>query len=132
MVGGMKLPLPLFCLVLMLGPAIAADSNPPIQHIVFCWLKEPGNEQHRQQVIEATYSFLEIPGVLAVSAGPPLPSDRDVVDATYDVGLIITLENAAALEAYLPHPIHVRQVEEVIRPLVERILVYDFAVQPAP
>lgn len=97
-----------------------------IQHVVVVWLKEPGNAEAREKVIEATYGFAEIPGVLAVTAGPPKLSEREVVDDSFDVALVITFADEEAYAEYLPHPLHRQAVEEVIRPLVERFVVYDF------
>ena len=100
----------------------------PVQHVVICWLKEPGNAQVRQQLIAASHSFAEIPGVLSVSVGPSLPSERTVVDSSYDIGVVITLKNAAALQDYLDHPIHKQAVTDVLGPLSKKIVVYDFVV----
>ncbi|MCC5788598.1 MAG: Dabb family protein [Opitutales bacterium] len=97
-----------------------------IQHLVVVWLKESGNEEARQKVIEATYGFEQIPGVLSVSVGPPKLSGREVVDDSFDVALVITFADEEAYNEYLPHPLHRQAVEEVIRPLVDRFVVYDF------
>jgi len=100
-----------------------------VQHLVFCWLKEPEDVGGKERLIAASYRFLDIPGVLHVSAGPPLPSDREVVDSSYDVGILITLRDEQALEQYLPHPLHRKAVEEIVAPYVDRFLVYDFVVR---
>jgi hypothetical protein len=99
-----------------------------IQHLVIVWLKDPGNEDHRQAIIDVSLSFRDIPGVLHVSAGRMVPSERSIVDSSFDVGILITLADQAALDAYLPNPLHVTAVQEVIRPLVERYIVYDFVI----
>lgn len=98
----------------------------PVQHVVICWLKEPGNAQARQQLIAASHSFAEIPGVLSVSVGPSLPSERAAVDSSYDIGVLITLRDAAALQDYLNHPTHEQAVKDVLGPLSKKIIVYDF------
>lgn len=99
-----------------------------IQHVVVVWLKDPASIEARQQVIAASYRFTEIPGVLRVSAGPSVPSARAVVDSSYDVGVVITVRDHAALAAYLEHPTHKHAVQEVLGPLAQKIVVYDFAV----
>ena len=96
-----------------------------IQHVVMCWLKEPGNEEGRKKVIEASFGLRSIPGVVDVHAGPPLPSERPVVDDSFDVGVVIVLEDQTALSRYLGHPTHKAAVAEVLGPLSERILIYD-------
>ena len=37
-----------------------------INHVVLVWLKDPGNESQRQQLIERSKQFTQIPGVLHV------------------------------------------------------------------
>ena len=80
------------------------------------------------KVIAASYGFTAIPGVLSVSAGPSVPSPRAVVDSSYDVGVVITVRDRAALAAYLEHPTHKHAVQEVLGPLARQIVVYDFVV----
>lgn len=97
-----------------------------IQHVVVAWLKEPGNAEHRRQLIEASRALASIPGVVRVSAGEPLPKRRPVEDDSYDVAVVFTFADRAALDAYQVHPEHLRAIEQVLRPLVRRIVVYDF------
>ena len=97
-----------------------------IHHVVPCWLKEPGNAEHRQQTVEATESFREIPGVLAARAGQVIPNDRSIVDDSFDVGILILVPDGKRLTEYLEHPIHQKAKQEVLLPLVDKIVVYDF------
>ena len=97
-----------------------------LQHIVLCWLKEPGNESHREQIIELTQTFNQIPSVLEARAGQVVSSDRDIVDDSFDVGIIVVIKDENALQAYLDHPIHQKGKTDVLLPLVEKVLVYDF------
>ena len=111
------------CISLQIG-------NPPeqkvIHHVVLCWLKEPGNAEHRQQIVEATESFREIPGVLAARAGNVISSDRSIVYDSFDVGILILVPDEKGLTEYLEHPIHQKAKQDVLLPLVEKIVVYDF------
>ena len=102
-----------------------------VQHVVIGWLNEPGNAEARRKVMKASYAFAEIPGVLSVSAGPSLPSERAVVESSYDVGVVITLKDATALAAYLEHPKHIQAVKEVLQPLIKKMIVYDFVAPQA-
>ena len=90
-------------------------------------MKEPGNVEQRNRIIEMTESFKEIPGVRAARAGNPIMSERDIVDDSFDVGIIIEVRDEAGLKKYLDHPIHQKAKKDVLLPLVERVLVYDFA-----
>ena len=102
------------------------ETRGKLYHVVLCWLKEPKNEVHRKKIIEVTKSFRDIPGVLIAQAGQVIMSDREIVDDSFDVGILIVTKNQKDLQKYLDHPIHQQAKKEVLLPLVERILVYDF------
>lgn len=102
------------------------ETRGKLYHFVLCWLKEPKNEVHRQKIIEVTKSFRDIPVVLNAQAGQVIMSDREIVDDSFDVGILIVTKNQKDLQKYLDHPIHQQAKKEVLLPLVERILVYDF------
>ena len=97
-----------------------------LHHVVLCWLKEPGNARHRQQIIDVSKSFRKIPGVLEVRAGQVVPSDREIVDDSFDVAILIIVLDRKRLAEYLQHPIHQRAKRDILMPLVEKIVVYDF------
>ena len=97
-----------------------------INHIVFCWLKEPGNKVQRAQLIETSLTFQDIPGVLEVRAGEAVKSDRSIVDSSYDVAIFLTFNNTEDLQTYLDHEDHGAAVKKILRPLTSRVLVYDF------
>ena len=52
-----------------------------------------------------------------------------MVENTFDIALIVTFENEAALRAYENDPIHKRVVEQVVKPNVEKYVVYDAALE---
>ena len=98
----------------------------PLRHVVLCWLKEPGNAEHQDKIIEVTKSFREIPGVLDAQAGNSVASERSIVDDSFDVGILVVVENKEALEAYLRHPVHDDAKKRILLPLIDRLVVYDF------
>jgi hypothetical protein len=98
-----------------------------LTHIVFCWLKEPGNREQREKIIEMTESFNQIPSVLEARAGNPIMSERAIVDDSFDVGIIVEVRDEQGLQEYLDHPIHQKAKKDTLLPLVDRVLVYDFA-----
>ena len=102
------------------------EAEGKLHHLVLCWLKESGNVMHRKKIMEVTRSFRDIPGVLNAHAGQVIMSDREIVDDSFDVGILIVTKNQKDLQKYLDHPIHQQAKKEVLLPLVERILVYDF------
>ena len=100
--------------------------NDPVKHVVFLWLKEPGNMEQRQQIIAQTQTFRDIPGVMRVSAGEVIASEREIVDDSFDVGLTLTFSSVDDMNAYLTHPLHKDAVRNVLKPLVRKIVVYDY------
>jgi len=110
--------------------SVGADSVPDsssghVSHIVIRWLKKPGDIEARRQFVDVTKSFANLPGVVDHKVGVVLPSDRKVVDSSFDVATVITFKNRKSLQAYLDHPRHKTAVKEMLKPLVEKIIVYD-------
>ena len=103
----------------------AANAGAPVQHVVLLWLRDPGNPRHLEDLAVASRMLAALPGVLGLEMGPPLPSDRAVVEDGFDLALFFRFEDADALAAYQSHPWHRRAVEEVLAPLVERQMVVD-------
>lgn len=107
-------------------PAQANGTEATVEHVVVVWLKSPGNAEHRRRIITASEILREIPGVTGLRTGEVIQSDRSIVDSSFDVALIVSFADQAAMQAYLTHPVHVELVEQTLKPLVEKILVYDF------
>ncbi len=97
-----------------------------LHHVVLCWLKEPGNAKHRNQIIEVSKSFQKIPGVLEVRAGQVVSSEREIVDDSFDVAILVIVPDQKRLAEYLQHPIHKKAKKDDLIPLVDKIIVYDF------
>ncbi len=110
------------------APALAAEPghDTTVVHVVMVWLKEPGNLEHRQQIIDASREFETIPGVIDVSVGEVVLSDRPIVDDSFDVGLYLTFSSVDAMNTYLADDRHQQALREIFRPLSERYIVYDF------
>ncbi len=98
-----------------------------LMHVVLVWLKQAGNPQHREQIIEASQRLKAIPGVLDLHVGEVVRSDREVVEDSYDVALSLRFANRADLQAYLVHPLHVSTVKQEFLPIMQRYQVIDFA-----
>ena len=114
---------------LALGSLLAltsCQSQPPqVTHVVICWLKSPGKEADRQRLIDESEKLKQIPGLVSLTAGRPIATSRPVVDSTYDVAFVITFQDLAALRAYEKNPIHLRAVNDVLRPLTAKLVIYD-------
>ncbi len=115
-----------FIILTVGGSAAYADADKKITHVVMVWLKEPGNVKMRQQFLKASDQLNDLPGIIYRHSGVVIPSERSIVDDTFDVAVTVTLKNKKALQAYLDHPKHKKILHEQIKPLVNRAVVYDF------
>ncbi len=110
------------------APVLAAEAghDTTVVHVVLLWLKQPGNLEHRQRIIDASREFETIPGVIDISVGEVVLSDRPIVDDSFDVGLYLTFSSVDAMRTYLADDRHQQALREIFRPLSERYIVYDF------
>lgn len=97
-----------------------------MEHVVVVWLKRPGNAADRQAVLDVSRQLREIPGLLSLDAGVCLPSDRPIVDSSFDVAVRMRFASKAAMQAYIIHPLHQRAVKETLTPLAAKVRVFDF------
>ena len=104
-------------------------NDEPVYHIVLIWLKTYRNEMRINKIINASKELKNIPGVLEVTTGKVLRSSRVIVDDTFDVSVIIKFASKDYLNDYLVHTIHVKIANEVIKPLANKITVYDTVIQ---
>jgi hypothetical protein len=65
----------------------------------------------------------KIPGLLAMENGS-YESGEGLNDG-FTHGFIMTFDNPASRDAYLPHPEHER-VRDIVVPCLERVVVFDF------
>ncbi len=96
-----------------------------VYHVVLLWLKSYNDEEKISKIIHESKQLRDIPGVLEVSSGKVLKSERVVVDDTFDISIIIKFAAKEYLKDYLVHPIHVKFADEMIKPLVNKITIYD-------
>lgn len=97
-----------------------------LNHIVMIWLKDAGNTKHRQAVISASEQLRKIAGIKALRIGEALPSDRPIVDDSFDIGIYMLFTDQAAMKTYTNHPAHKAIVKNQVMPLAKKIVIYDF------
>ena len=99
---------------------------PMFSHVVILWT-DPAQPQAVEQLLAGAERFLRpIPGIVSFHAGKMVTSHRPVVDQSYQVGLNVTFLDKAAQDAYQVHPLHLEFVQKVLKPIVKKVLVYDF------
>jgi hypothetical protein len=112
----------LLCLAGCLTPP---PSSPRVTHVVLMWLKHPERSRDRAQLIRASHSLRMIPGVLRVETGGRLPPLGLEVRRDFDLAVVITFRDRAALQRYQTDPRHLEAMRRYLRPLVRHYEVYN-------
>lgn len=95
-------------------------------HIVILWT-DPAQPQAAAAVAAAAHKLLKsIPGVLQFHAGSMVPSHRPVVDQSYQVALNLVFPDKKTQDDYQAHPQHLEFVDKFVKPMVKKVVVYDF------
>ncbi len=118
--------------VLAVAPAIIGQTDltkkESMIHHVFFWLKNPGSQADRQQLIEGLKTLAGIKEVKKLLIGTPAATEqRGVVDNSYDVSELMYFDKLEDQSAYQVHPIHKAFVEKCSH-LWEKVVVYDMQV----
>lgn len=95
--------------------------NTFVHHVHF-WLN---NKADKQQLLDGLNTLATIAHIRNIHIGVPAATQRNVVDSSYDLSLLILFDNAAAEEAYQTHPIHGFFVDNYAKPLCSKIVVTD-------
>lgn len=99
--------------------------TPTFYHMVFFWLKEPGNQQHRDQFEKSLKKFIHSTEyALGSHIGVPAMTPRDVVDNSYTYNLVVTFKSKEDQDAYQAEQVHHDFIKEC-KDLWERVQVYD-------
>ena len=94
-------------------------------HMVFFWMKEPENQNHRDKFEASLSLFIDnSPQVVSRHIGHPAGTDRTVVDGTFTYSLVVTFYSKEDHDTYQADPAHHRFIDEC-QDLWERVQVYD-------
>lgn len=112
----------------------SAQAATPVQaklvHHVFFWLKRPGNQADRDQLIAGLRTLRAIPVIRDLQIGVPASTEkRDVVDSSFDVSELMVFDNAVDQKVYQYHEIHQAFVKSCEH-LWQKVVVYDMQVVP--
>jgi hypothetical protein len=132
-------------LVVVLAGVSAADDQPvaktvqgakagsaPFVHVVVFQLKKDAPSGSVDQVIKDCHDMLgKIKSVRTVKAGKPAEqAPGDIATKDYDVALLVLVDDAAGLKAYLEDPLHLKFVEKYGKLFeMEKLRIFDFVDQ---
>lgn len=98
---------------------------PPILHMVYFWLNNPGSNEDRAKLIAGLESLKAIPQIHSLHIGVPANTlKRDVIDNSFDVSELMFFESIEAQNEYQSHPIH-KQFVEQCSDLWRKVIVRD-------
>ncbi|MCB1097352.1 MAG: Dabb family protein [Verrucomicrobiae bacterium] len=102
-------------------------ANAKLHQIGLVWLKNAGDAETRQKVIDAVHDFRRlIPEVKSAAVGPNASPESPYLDTSYDICFVLTFEDDASREQYNEHPVHQKAAKEVFLPLAEKLQFYIF------
>jgi hypothetical protein len=114
------------CSSILLG---ACQTAPPVSstvtRVVLIWLKHPERSGDRAQLSRAAHSLRMIPGVLRVQTGRTVPMLPSGADRSFDLGVMITFRDRAALQRYEKDPRHLEAMRRYLQSLVRRYEIYN-------
>ncbi len=96
-------------------------NNTFVHHVHF-WLK---NKEDKAKLIEGLNTLIPIKHIRDMHIGVPADTNRDVIDRSYDVSLLLLFNTLEEEEAYQHDPIHVIFAEQYATPLCAKVLVLD-------
>ena len=96
-----------------------------ITHVVIFWVDKPV-KKHAEALLAAAKKLEEIQGVKHLRFGPPVESDRGVVDDSFAVAMTMEFKSEKALKKYVKHAQHVKFIQGPVKASVRRIVAYDF------
>jgi len=102
-----------------------ADFDASFVHVVYFWLKEPNNQEHRKHFETSLNTFLKNSAYTQTNfIGTPPKAIRDVVDDSFTYNLIVTFDSALAQEKYQDEEAHLKFIAEC-KDLWQKVVVYD-------
>jgi hypothetical protein len=123
----------LFAVGVLAGPLVIGQDleqeakleEPGFIHVVYFWMKEDAPDTAVDQLIADCKQYLgEIKTVDGLYVGRPAGTEREVVDNSYGVNLIIHFKNKVAHDFYQQAPLHKEFIERN-QEHWDRVQVYD-------
>ena len=110
-----------------LGAPVNAFAAPrgEVYHVVIFWLKRPDNAADRLALARASEKFRTMRGVRRVEVGNGMPIRRHGIEQRFDMCVVFTFRDRAALHAFEQEPQHKAAVESILKPLVQRFVVFN-------
>ena len=93
-------------------------------HHVYFWLKNTGNVEDRNQLVEGLKKLSAVTTIKQFHIGIPANTSRDVIDSSYAVSWMLMFKNDADQASYQTDPMHLKFIADCSH-LWQKVLVYD-------
>ena len=101
--------------------------TPMIQHIVLLKLKPDATAEQKSALLDGLIAVKDkIPGIESISGGDD--NSPEGKQHRFDWGFVMTFADADARDVYLPHPDHKALGQQLLRPIVDDVLVLDYEI----
>lgn len=100
---------------------MALLANTFVHHVHF-WLN---NKADKDKLIAGLNILKPIPYIRDIHIGLPADTNRDVIDRSYDVSLLILFDSPELQQAYQVDPTHLIFAEQYAKPLCSKVVVVD-------
>ena len=98
-----------------------------IQHIVLLKLKPDATTEQKATLLDGLIALEDkIPGIESVSGGDD--NSPEGKGHGFDWAFVMTFADAEARDAYLPNPDHQALGQDLLRPIVDDVLVLDYEI----
>ena len=93
-------------------------------HHVFFWLKDNLSQEDILKFESGVKSLADVEHIRIIEIGKPASTNRPVIDRSYSYSLLLIFDSLADHNAYQPHPIHEKFVNNCSH-LWSKVLIYD-------
>ena len=98
-----------------------------IQHIVLLKLKPDATAEQQAALLDGLIALKDtISGIESVSGGDD--NSPEGKQHGFNWGFVMPFADADARDAYLPHPDHKALGQQLLRPIVDDVLVFDYEI----
>src|SRR5687768_3187566 len=93
-------------------------------HHVYFWLKNAGSKEDQARLLIGLQTLKKIETIKMSHIGVPADTNRDVIDTSYQMSLLLVFDNRKDQDVYQNHPVHLKFVEDCSN-LWKKVIVYD-------
>lgn len=115
-------------ILLMTGFSAQPASDDRFVHTVFFWVKADVTQEQKDAFYQGLLKLKTIDAIETGYVGVPAPTNRSVIDSSYDYSITFVFKTAEDQDVYQSHPEHLEFIA-AYNHLWEKVVVYD-AVSP--